>query len=62
MCVAERALRGGPRRAEAVDNPFDRYQLPLPGRLQTHLVEIDSGQEVAALQGFDLSWCQVPPG
>ncbi|MBQ9918639.1 MAG: hypothetical protein IJO71_15770 [Microbacterium sp.] len=47
---------------KAVDNPFDRYQLPLPGRLQTHLVEIDSGQEVAALQGFDLSWCQVPPG
>ena len=46
----------------AIDNPFDRYQLPLPGRLQTHLVEIDTGQELAALQGFDLSWCQVPPG
>ncbi|KZE33026.1 hypothetical protein [Microbacterium sp. T32] len=47
---------------QAVDNPFDRYQLPLPGRLQTHLVEIDTGQELSALQGFDLSWCQVPPG
>ncbi|MCG7418293.1 MULTISPECIES: hypothetical protein [Microbacterium] len=47
---------------QAIDNPFDRYQLPLPGRLQTHLVEIDTGQELAALQGFDLSWCQVPPG
>jgi hypothetical protein len=47
---------------KAIDNPFDRYQLPLPGRLQTHLVEIDTGQELAALQGFDLSWCQVPPG
>lgn len=45
----------------AVDNPFDRYQLPLPQRLLTHLVEVDSGQEVVALQGFDLSWCQVPP-
>jgi hypothetical protein len=45
----------------AVDNPFDRYQLPLPERLLTHLVEVDTGQEVVALQGFDLSWCQVPP-
>ncbi|CAN3700398.1 hypothetical protein MMX123_00382 [Microbacterium sp. MM2322] len=45
----------------AVDNPFDRYQLPLPEKLQTHLVEVDTGQELVALQGFDLSWCQVPP-
>ncbi|MFJ4036748.1 hypothetical protein ACIPVB_01570 [Microbacterium sp. NPDC090007] len=45
----------------AIDNPFDRYQLPLPERLLTHLVEIDTGQEIAALQGFNLSWCQVPP-
>lgn len=45
----------------AVDNPFDRYQLPLPQRLLTHLVEVDTGQEIVALQGFDLSWCQVPP-
>lgn len=45
----------------AVDNPFDRYQLPLPERLLTHLVEVDTGEEVVALQGFDLSWCQVPP-
>lgn len=47
---------------EAVDNPFDRYQLPLPQRLLTHLVEIDSARELVALEGFDLSWCQVPPG
>ncbi|MFZ8756520.1 hypothetical protein ACO03V_03755 [Microbacterium sp. HMH0099] len=47
---------------QAVDNPFDRYQLPLPERLLTHLVEIDTGEELVALQGFDLSWCQVPPG
>ncbi|MFV9423675.1 hypothetical protein [Microbacterium sp. S1037] len=46
----------------AVNNPFDRYQLPLPGKLQTHLVEIDTGQQLVALEGFDLSWCQVPPG
>lgn len=47
---------------DAVSNPFDLYQLPLPGRLQTHLVEIDTGELLVALQGFDLSWCQVPPG
>jgi len=47
---------------KAVDNPFDRYQLPLPGKLLTHLVDIDTGEQLVALQGFDLSWCQVPPG
>ena len=47
---------------DAVSNPFDLYQLPLPERLQTHLVEIDTGEQLVALQGFDLSWCQVPPG
>lgn len=47
---------------QAVNNPFDRYQLPLPGKLQTHVLEVDTGQQVSALEGFDLSWCQVPPG
>jgi hypothetical protein len=46
---------------DAAENPYDRYRLPLPGRLETHIVEIDSGDEIAALGGFGLSWCQVPP-
>jgi hypothetical protein len=45
----------------AASNPYDRYLLPLPTRLQTHVVEIDTGTEVSVLDGFGLSWCQVPP-
>lgn len=46
---------------DAVDNPYDRYQLPLPEDLESRVVEIATGTEVVALSGFDLSWCQVPP-
>lgn len=46
---------------DAVDNPYDTYQLPLPGDLESRVVEISSGEEVVALSGFDISWCQVPP-
>lgn len=45
----------------AVDNPYDGYRLPLPERLQTHVVELDTGDEVSALDGFDISWCQNAP-
>ena len=48
---------------DAVANPYDRYRLPLPERLETHIVEIaTTATEVVALSGFDVSWCQVPPG
>lgn len=47
---------------DAVGNPYDRYRLPLPGRLESHIVEISTGREVVVLSGFDVSWCQVPPG
>jgi hypothetical protein len=47
---------------DAVANPYDRYRLPLPERLESHIVEIATGEEVAVLSGFDVSWCQVPPG
>jgi hypothetical protein len=46
---------------DAVDNPYDRYQLPMPEDLESRVVEIATGTEVVALSGFDLSWCQVPP-
>ena len=46
---------------DAVDNPYDRYQLPMPENLESRVVEIATGTEVVALSGFDLSWCQVPP-
>ncbi|MFT4136080.1 hypothetical protein [Microbacterium sp.] len=44
-----------------VDNPYDGYRLPLPERLETHVVELDSGEEVSVLEGFDISWCQSAP-
>jgi len=47
---------------DAVDNPYDRYRLPLPGRLESRIIEIATGDQVVALSGFDVSWCQVPPG
>ncbi len=46
---------------DAVDNPYDPYLLPLPERLQTHIVDLGTGEEVAALTGFDISWCQSAP-
>jgi hypothetical protein len=48
---------------DAVSNPYDRYQLPLPSTLESHVIEIASGEHagVATLPGFDISWCQVPP-
>jgi hypothetical protein len=46
---------------DAVTNPYDTYQLPLPEDLESRVVEISTGEEVVALSGFDISWCQVPP-
>ncbi|SFR87428.1 hypothetical protein SAMN04487846_0158 [Microbacterium sp. cf046] len=46
---------------DAVANPYDGYQLPLPGQVESRVVEIATGTEVVSLHGFDLSWCQVPP-
>lgn len=46
---------------DVVDNRYDTYQMPMPARLQTHVVEIADGTEVVALSGFGISWCQVPP-
>ncbi len=46
---------------DVVGNPYDGYLLPLPERLQTHVVSLDDGAEVVALRGFDISWCQAAP-
>ncbi|WP_345800922.1 hypothetical protein AAIB33_15855 [Microbacterium sp. AZCO] len=46
---------------DIVDNPYDGYLLPMPERVETHIVEIATGDEVVALTGFDSSWCRVPP-
>lgn len=46
---------------DAAANPYDRYRIPLPQRLETRVVDIATGEAVASLDGFALSWCQVPP-
>ncbi|MCR2813958.1 hypothetical protein [Microbacterium sp. zg.Y1084] len=46
---------------DVVSNPYDLYEVPLPERLETHIVTLDDGEPVVALTGFDASWCQVPP-
>jgi hypothetical protein len=46
---------------DAVDNPYDGYTLPLPQRLQTHVVSLADGAEAVALRGFGISWCQGAP-
>lgn len=46
---------------DTITNPYDGYRLPLPTRLQTHIIERADGAERSVLSGFDLSWCQVPP-
>jgi hypothetical protein len=47
---------------DAVANPYDRYRLPMPGNLESRVVEIATGTPVVTVPGFDVSWCQVPPG
>lgn len=47
---------------EIADNRYDAYQLPLPQRVQTHIVAIGRGDDgtatpVVALAGSAISWC-----
>ena len=46
---------------DAVTNPYDTYQLPLPERPETRILQVSDGEEVVALNGASISWCQVPP-
>ena len=46
---------------DAAQNRYDTYRLPIPGTVDTRIVEIADGSEVGTLNGFDISWCRVPP-
>lgn len=46
---------------DIIDNPYDTYLLPYPRRVETHIVEIPTGDEIVALSGLNISWCRVPP-
>ena len=45
---------------DAVGNPYDTYQLPLPERPETRILQIADGEPVVALSGTAISWCLVP--
>ena len=46
---------------ELASNPYDGMLLPLPENVETHLIDMESGKEMVALTGFDVSWCQTAP-
>ena len=46
---------------DLANNPYDGMLLPLPEAVETHLIDMDSGEEIVALTGFDASWCQTAP-
>ncbi|MDF2559311.1 MAG: hypothetical protein K0R99_757 [Microbacterium sp.] len=46
---------------DLASNPYDGMLLPLPENVETHLIDMESGKEMVALTGFDVSWCQTAP-
>lgn len=46
---------------DAVDNRYDTYQVPLPERPETRILTVADGEQVVALNGSSISWCQAPP-
>lgn len=46
---------------DLANNPYDGMLLPLPEKVETHLIDMASGEEIVALTGFDPSWCQTAP-
>lgn len=44
-----------------IDNAYDDMLVSLPKTLQTHLMDLRTGEELVALTGFDISWCQMAP-
>jgi len=47
--------------ADLAQNPYDTMTLPMPGDVETRIVETATGDEVATLPGFDVSWCAAGP-
>lgn len=47
---------------DLVNNPYDTYARPLPTRLETHIVDTQTGEDVTVIGGTDISWCAVTIG
>lgn len=46
---------------DLASNPYDQLQLPLPTTMHTRLIDLESGEELVTLNGFDSSWCRTAP-
>ncbi|GAA3667995.1 hypothetical protein [Microbacterium marinilacus] len=46
---------------DIISNAYDVGTQPLPGRLETHIVDLDTAETVSVLSGFDISWCTTGP-
>ncbi|MFT4258297.1 Ig-like domain-containing protein [Microbacterium sp.] len=46
---------------DLVNNAYDQLVLPLPQKIETHLFDLRTGEELVALTGFDASWCATAP-
>ncbi|WP_221584836.1 hypothetical protein [Microbacterium sp. G2-8] len=46
---------------DIVSNPYGGQPQPLPESVETRVVDMASGDEIAVLDGFDISWCEVGP-
>ncbi|MEV7694259.1 hypothetical protein AB0N73_13135 [Microbacterium sp. NPDC089189] len=46
---------------DAATNAYDTsYAMPLPQRVETHIIDLEDAAELPSLDAFDISWCQVP--
>lgn len=46
---------------ELAENRYDDMLVPLPETVHTHLLDIETGEELVVLNGFDISWCHMAP-
>ncbi|WP_156761705.1 hypothetical protein [Microbacterium karelineae] len=46
---------------DLIGNPYDGGLQPLPQNVETRIYDMDSGDRIDVIEGFDLSWCEVGP-
>ncbi|QTV80538.1 hypothetical protein [Microbacterium sp. NIBRBAC000506063] len=46
---------------DLLNNDYDDMLLPLPERVETHLLDLRTGELLVALSGVDISWCAFGP-
>lgn len=47
--------------ADLSGNPYDTMPTPMPDEVEVRIVEVATGDDVATLPGFDVSWCAAVP-